>query len=42
MSYAYACLPIGGILMILASVEVILKELAKFIDLGHEKKEVQA
>ena len=42
MSYAYACLPIGGILMILASVEVILKEWTKFIDLGHEKKEVQA
>lgn len=42
MSYAYACLPIGGGLMILMSIEVILKELVKFSDLGHEKKEVQA
>ena len=42
MSYVYACLPIGGVLMILTSIEVILKELVKFQDLGHEKKEVQA
>ena len=38
MCYAYACLPIGAALMILASLEVILKELVKFIDLGKEKE----
>ena len=42
MSYIYACLPIGSVLMILMSIEVILKELVKFQDLGHEKKEVRA
>lgn len=42
MSYVYACLPIGSILMILTSIEVILKELVKFQELGHGTKEVQA
>ena len=42
MSVAYACLPIGSVLMILMSVEVILRELVKFQELGHEKKGVQA
>lgn len=37
MSYAYACLPIGAALMMLSSLEVILKELVKFMDLGKEK-----
>lgn len=38
MSYAYACLPIGAVLMLLASVEVILKELLKFTELGKGEK----
>ena len=42
MSVAYACLPIGSVLMILMSVEVILRELVKFQELGHKKKGVQA
>ncbi len=36
MSYVYACLPIGAVLMLLASVEVILKELVKFTELGEK------
>ena len=38
MGYVYACLPIGAVLMILASIEVILKELTKFVELGKEKE----
>ena len=34
MAYVYACLPIGAVLMILASVEVILKELVKYNEFG--------
>jgi len=40
MCYAYACLPVGAALMMLSSVEVILKELVKFSELG-ERKEVR-
>ena len=36
MAYVYACLPIGAVLMILASVEVILKELVKYNELGRK------
>lgn len=42
MTYAYACLPVGGVLMILMSVEVILKELTQFIELGKKDTEVRA
>lgn len=34
MGYVYACLPIGAALMILASVEVILRELVAFTEEG--------
>ena len=34
MSYVYACLPIGAALMLLASLEVIMRELVKFEELG--------
>ncbi|MDD5832733.1 MAG: TRAP transporter small permease [Clostridiales bacterium] len=38
MAYAYMCLPIGAVLMVMASIEVILKEADSFIESGKEKK----
>ncbi len=36
MAYVYACLPIGAVLMLLASVEVIMKQLVKYEELGQK------
>jgi TRAP-type C4-dicarboxylate transport system permease small subunit len=36
MSYVYACLPIGAGVMFLNSLEIIMKEIIKYIEIGKE------